>query len=145
VATVNWVYDVAAGQLAASPEYGFAINGQAASDFAGYAVSNAGDVNGDGYDDVIIGAPQNDAAGTNAGRAYVLFGNSTGAYSNFDLSNLTVAGNTNGFVINGAVANAFYGYSVSGGGDINGDGLADLIVGNDTSYDSNTTRQPLAM
>ena len=126
MATVNWVYDVAAGQLATNPEYGFAINGQLASDYSGFSISNAGDVNGDGYEDMIIGATQNDGSGSNAGRAYVLFGKSTGAYSNFDLSSLTVAGNTNGFVINApAILNAQYGWSVSGGGDINGDGLAD--------------------
>lgn len=137
VATVNWAYDVAAGQLTANPQYGFAINGQLASDYAGWSISKAGDVNGDGYDDLVIGAPQNDTSGSNAGRAYVLFGNSTGAYSNFDLSTLTVAGNSNGFVINApAIANAWYGWSVSGGGDINGDGLADVVIGNNTNYAS---------
>ena len=140
VASVNWVYDVAAGQLATNPQYGFAINGQLASDYAGWSISNAGDVNGDGYEDLVIGAMQNDASGSNAGRAYVLFGNSTGAYSNFDLSNLTVAGNSNGFVINApAIANAWYGWSVSGGGDINGDGLADVVIGNNTNYASTAT------
>ena len=97
------MFDVPTGQLLASStgQYGFAINGELAGDFAGYqSIANAGDVNGDGFEDVIIGAVSSDAAGTNAGRAYVVFGG-TGGYSNFDLSQLSVAGNGKGFIING--------------------------------------------
>ena len=79
---------------------------------------------------------------SNAGRAYVVFGG-TGGYSNFDLSQLSVAGNGKGFIINGALANAWYGYSVSGAGDINGDGLTDLIVGSDNAYATTATLRPL--
>lgn len=53
------------------------FTGAAASDFFGSSVSTAGDVNGDGYSDVIVGAYANDAGGSNAGRAYVYYGGST--------------------------------------------------------------------
>jgi hypothetical protein len=105
---------------------GFVINGQCANDYSGLSVSSAGDMNGDGLADLIVGAPYSaPAAGTNAGRSYVVFGKTSG--SNIDLSAL--AAGTGGFVINGQCANDYSGLSVSSAGDMNGDGLADLIVG----------------
>ena len=54
---------------------GFAINGIAVSDYSGYSVSSAGDVNGDGFDDLIIGAPGVSPNGiSSAGQSYVVFG-----------------------------------------------------------------------
>jgi hypothetical protein len=47
------------------------LTGAAAGDYFGKSVSNAGDMNKDGYDDVVVGAPYNDAGGMNAGRAYI--------------------------------------------------------------------------
>jgi hypothetical protein len=105
---------------------GFVINGQAGSDYSGWSVSSAGDVNGDGLADVIVGAYESDpAAGTNAGRSYVVFGKTATAAVNLS----AVAAGTGGFVINGQCADDSSGRSVSSAGDINGDGLADLIVG----------------
>ena len=105
---------------------GFVINGQAASDYSGWSVSSAGDVNGDGLADVIVGAYESDpAAGTNAGRSYVVFGKTATAAVNLS----AVAAGTGGFVINGQCADDSSGRSVSSAGDINGDGLADLIIG----------------
>ncbi|PIT76791.1 S-layer family protein, partial [Limnohabitans sp. JirII-31] len=104
---------------------GFVINGAGLNNYSGYSVSNAGDVNGDGYDDLIIGTGT--FAGTsNTGMSYVVFGGS--AKTAIELSALGTTGDTNGFIINGA-ASAMSGWSVSGAGDVNGDGLADLIVG----------------
>ncbi|MCB1491150.1 MAG: FG-GAP repeat protein, partial [Rhodobiaceae bacterium] len=59
---------------ALSPDDGFVLAGAAASDKAGYSVSTAGDVTGDGFDDVIVGAPYADGHGSNTGEAYVVYG-----------------------------------------------------------------------
>jgi len=105
---------------------GFVLRGVDAGDRSGSAVSNAGDVNGDGLDDFIIGAVRTNPNGTQSGTSYVVFGQEGGV--SVDLASLE-AGTGNGFVINGEAARDNSGFSVSGGGDINGDGLADLIVG----------------
>jgi hypothetical protein len=106
---------------------GFIINGIAAGDLSSQSVSNAGDINGDGIDDLIIGAYLADPNGNvDAGQSYVVFGSSTGFTPSFDLSGLD---GTNGFRINGIAANDFSGFSVSNAGDINGDGIDDLIIG----------------
>ena len=76
---------------------GFIIQGDAPSDLAGGSVSSAGDVNGDGIGDVIVGAYYGDNGGTNAGQAYVIFGQ-TGGVGNIDLHTLTAA---QGFIIQG--------------------------------------------
>ncbi len=105
---------------------GFKISGEAANDYSGRSVSGAGDINGDGIDDLIVGARSADANGNNSGASYVVFGSSTGFAANVDLSGLTGA---NGFKISGESEYDNSGISVSGAGDINGDGIDDLIVG----------------
>jgi hypothetical protein len=105
---------------------GFVINGQSGRDYSGASVASAGDVNGDGLADLIVGAPLSDpAGGADAGRSYVVFGKANG--SAIDLS--AVAAGTGGFVINGEFVQDTSGASVASAGDVNGDGLADLIVG----------------
>ncbi|MEH2408323.1 hypothetical protein [Nostoc sp.] len=107
---------------------GFAINGIAAGNESGTSVSNGGDINGDGIDDLIIGAPRAPANGIfQAGQTYVLFGGTNvGSGGTFNLSNLN---GTNGFAINGITENSFSGTSVSNAGDVNADGIDDLIIG----------------
>ncbi|OJA03439.1 hypothetical protein BGC33_03845, partial [Bathymodiolus thermophilus thioautotrophic gill symbiont] len=105
---------------------GFVINGENADDWSGYSVSSAGDVNGDGLDDLIVGSFQADTnSKSDAGKSYVVFGKTNESAVNLSV----IAAGTGGFVINGENANDFSGYSVSSAGDVNGDGLDDLIVG----------------
>lgn len=91
------------------------LTGAAADDRMGRSVSCAGDVNRDGFDDVVVGAQQNDAGGANAGRAYIFFGNRT-MDNNADV------------IITGTTGERM-GVSCSGAGDVNGDGYDDVIVG----------------
>lgn len=106
---------------------GFVINGINPSDSSGWSVSNAGDINFDGIDDLIIGAPDADPNGAGSGSTYVVFGGmGVGEGGSFDLS--TLDGN-NGFVINGINLGDRSGWSVSGAGDVNADGIADVIIG----------------
>ena len=101
------------------------LNGLTAGDFLGTSVAGAGDVNGDGYEDVIVGAPLSDYTGANSGRAYIYYG---GAIFN----------STPDKVLSG-LAGELLGTSVAGAGDVNGDGYDDVIVSL-TGYLSSTGR-----
>ena len=91
----------------------YTFTGDSSGDFFGSSVSGAGDVNGDGFADVIVGTPLDDNNGTDSGSARV--------FSGFDgLDLYTLDGDSPGDV---------FGFSVSGAGDVNGDGYADVIVG----------------
>ncbi|WP_229452772.1 integrin alpha [Nostoc sp. CHAB 5715] len=106
---------------------GFIINGIAADDNSGYSVSNAGDINNDGIDDLIIGAYAHDNGKDFPGQSYVVFGGTNlGSGGTLNLSDLN---GTNGFIINGIASNDSSGSSVSNAGDINNDGIDDLIIG----------------
>ncbi len=87
--------------------------------FLGYSVSAAGDVNGDGYADIIVGAYEFDNGSTDEGIAYIFSGSSSGIQSS-PMSTLE-----------SDQANAQFGISVSGAGDVNGDGISDVLIGSD--------------
>jgi hypothetical protein len=104
---------------------GFRIRGPDEPDQFGYTLRGAGDVNGDGIDDFIIGAPN--AAAQDNGSAYVVFGRSEGIPPTVDVTTLD---GTNGFRFDGRAYGDQLGTAVSGAGDVNGDGFDDIIVGN---------------
>ena len=100
------------------------ILGESESDKAGRAVSSAGDVDGDGLADVLVGAYGNDEVGENAGKIYVFYGSSFGSGLNlaydFSAADISMTGE-------GAGENA--GYSVASAGDVDGDGYSDVLIG----------------
>ncbi|MCH8978174.1 MAG: FG-GAP repeat protein, partial [Armatimonadetes bacterium] len=91
----------------------YTFNGDSAGDRFGFSVSGAGDVDGDGFADLIVGAYRDDNNGINSGSARVLSGLDGSILYTFD----------------GDSAGDLFGFSVSGAGDVDGDGFADLIVG----------------
>ncbi|MBE8993954.1 FG-GAP-like repeat-containing protein [Microcystis aeruginosa] len=88
-------------------------------------VSSAGDVNGDGINDVIVGYPATQDANGNylAGNSYIIFGSSNLSSNQNNSIGFSGINGTNGFTITGA------GTEVSGAGDLNGDGVGDLLIG----------------
>ncbi|MDB5470668.1 MAG: Ca2+-binding protein toxin-related [Caulobacter sp.] len=109
------------------PGLGSVLFGTYSFEFTGCALSAAGDLNGDGFNDYLIGARGFDGAlGGNTGGLFVVFGTAGGLPSSLNLGDLN---GTNGFRLEGYSAGSYVGYSVSSGGDINGDGVDDLVVG----------------
>ena len=104
---------------------GFYVNGVSAGDGSGRVVSDAGDVNGDGFDDILIGAPYADPHGSGSGQSYVVYG----GCSVPGTVQLSLLNGTNGFTVNGISTNDRAGYAVSGAGDVNGDGFDDIVIG----------------
>jgi Ca2+-binding RTX toxin-like protein len=105
---------------------GFRLSGAALGHRAGISVSGAGDVNGDGFADLLVGAFGADPSGTASGAAYVVFGCPGGFAADLNLG--TLDGST-GFRLSGEGSLDFAGISVSGAGDVNGNGFDDLLVG----------------
>jgi len=104
---------------------GFKMSGGAAGDHLGSAVSTAGDMNGDGYDEILVGA---DWWNSKRGKAYVIYG--SGTPQNFDFSSgIVLDPQSTGFTITGAAGTQNLGYGVGIAGDINQDGFPDILVG----------------
>ncbi|MBI3099422.1 MAG: FG-GAP repeat protein, partial [Planctomycetes bacterium] len=108
-------YPLMVDPLSTAPHW-TAESNQAIASF-GYSVSSAGDVNGDGYGDVIVGAYQFDNGQADEGRAYVYHGSGTGLST------------TANWTAESDLAGAWFGQSVSTAGDVNGDGYSDVIIG----------------
>ena len=95
------------------------IIGEAANDEAGRTLGPAGDVNGDGYQDMLVGVMGQDAAASNAGATYLILGAGT-------ITNASLASKIK---YTGEVTNDYAGSSVDSLGDMNGDGYMDFVIG----------------
>ncbi len=96
------------------------LTGEAAGDAAGYGVGSAGDINSDGYDDLLVGAPQAaDSSGAVVGAAYLLLGPVT---ADLALSSADA-------ILRGEDSSDWAGWSVTGAGDVDADGIDDILVG----------------
>jgi hypothetical protein len=113
-----FVYYGSSSGLNLTPDWTGESN-QAGAEF-GISVASAGDVNGDGYDDVIVGSGQYDNSETNEGAAFLYYGSFSGLNT------------TPVWITYGGVANGLYGFFVASAGDVNGDGFSDVLVGSPT-------------
>jgi subtilisin family serine protease len=114
----GWLMDTPLNQAA---DASFLGNG-----WLGHAVSSSGDVNGDGYDDIIISAPLANGEASVAGKTYLILGKASGWAMDTDINNADAS-----FLGEGELDKA--GWSVSSSGDVNGDGYDDILIGSHTN------------
>ena len=124
-----FLYLGSAAGLALTPSW--TAEGDQTGAFFGTSVATAGDVNGDGFADVMVGAPQFDNGQTDEGRAFVYHGSSSGL------------GASPAWTAEGDQATAYFGYGIGTAGDVNGDGFSDVIVGAE-AYDNGQTDEGIA-
>ena len=117
-----YVYYGSSSGILASTEVKLTASDAASRDYFGERVAIAGDLDGDGYDDLVVGAERSGATLSGSGSAYVYYGSSTGI----------VAASEDKLVASDAAAGAAFGTAVAGAGDVDGDGYDDLIIGSDT-------------
>ncbi len=99
---------------------GASFFGESVGDRSAHSVAVVGDVNGDGFDDILIGAQQNGDGGSGAGQTYLILGKRTGWESDINLSNANAS-------FWGEEPNDFSGNSIAGVGDVNGDGKQEIL------------------
>jgi hypothetical protein len=122
--TVTYTITSASGAAAGGAvmaEAAWAAEGEALNDRFGFSVHLVGDVNGDGYDDAMVGAPKHDNGETNEGKAYLYLGSALGLSS------------TPAWTVESDQVEGWLGVSVAGAGDINGDGFDDVLIGSSPS------------
>ena len=126
----NWLgpdIDIGAALLFHGPQQGnigvdaadAIFAGEALDDSAGYEVAAAGDVNGDGYDDILVAAPWHDHSNTDSGAVYVIHGPASGSIG-------LVSANAK---LTGVALDQRAGHDIASAGDTDGDGLDDLLIG----------------
>jgi hypothetical protein len=103
---------------------------QIAAEF-GASLASAGDVNGDGFDDVVVGAPYFNSGSIDAGGAFLYLGSATGL------------GAQAAWFVGGSQEEAYLGDSVASAGDVDGDGYDDVILGERDALSDGAARQPL--
>jgi hypothetical protein len=118
-----FVYYGSASGLRSIPDW--TVSGESDQEGFGGAVASAGDVNGDGYSDVIISAPLHQVNGKQAGAVYAYYGSADGL--NLDSRNKKI-GNKN-WSVNGTQDGELFGWSIASAGDVNNDGYSDVIIG----------------
>eukprot|EP01032_Pedospumella_encystans_P039258 gene39258-biopygen27401 len=127
---------VSLGSMTTGQFTGFRILGAGAGDYFGFSAACAGDINGDGTTDIVIGAYLGDSpslsGGSNSGMVYVIFGkevtSGANSFTDINLQSFTFSMST-GFRIYGVASSDNLGFSVAAAGDVSGDGVADLIIG----------------
>ncbi|MCB9260131.1 MAG: FG-GAP repeat protein [Ignavibacteriales bacterium] len=112
---LNAIYPIVIDPLSTTEDWSV-VSAQVDSKF-GFSVATAGDVNGDGFSDIIIGAPYFEMGGVDGGAVFFYYGSATGLPANMNV------------LIPGGTAGIQFGYSVSTAGDVNGDGFSDVIIG----------------
>jgi hypothetical protein len=115
-----FVYHGGSGGIAGAPNRTLDNPANQASGTFGASVASAGDVNGDGYADIVIGAPAQEAGATREGNVFVYHGSASGIVG--AVATITLDNPTN-------QESGYFGESVASAGDVNGDGYADLVVG----------------
>lgn len=114
---INWGYDY---NLPDNADASF--DGEGKQNLAGLSVAILGDLNDDGYDDFLVGAPYNDRNKENSGKAYLILGKPNGWQRGVNLSGATAS-------FAGSSRNGLLGYAVDGLGDVNGDDIPDFGFG----------------
>ncbi|MEM8617185.1 MAG: integrin alpha, partial [Pseudomonadota bacterium] len=117
-----------------APQDGFRLTGDGSNARLGSDVSAIGDFNGDGIDDMLLGAPQVQG---NFGYSYIIYGTTNATRSDISMSAIRSGNDASGFAISG-VTGGRIGNAVAGIGDFNGDGLEDVIIG-EALYDTSGT------
>jgi Ca2+-binding RTX toxin-like protein len=109
--------------IGASNNVGFMVTADQPSTNPALTTMASGDINGDGYSDLVLGAWYQGSTGVGPGGAYVVYGGATN--TSLDISTLTVGSNTRGFQI---IGEGTAGIDIAGVGDVNGDGLEDILL-----------------
>jgi hypothetical protein len=103
--------------------------GENLGDYVGDHIASVGDVNADGFGDIIIGSHTNDESGTDSGKTYLIYGSAAHFSGEINLSQVGLTSGIAGATFLGENAGDYSGVSVVGAGDVNGDTYDDILIG----------------